>query len=218
MKIKILALTGYKHSGKDSLYKELVNQWCNNEWMQDTVGFTRVAFADALKNEVAVSLGITVEEIEANKEQFRLLLQAWGDVKKLELLGNDRTYWSNKAANSLVFYLADDIDTAKRDGKEFTRVVVVTDLRYPFEIADFEEHLTKLANKLSGDTPITVECKVVRVLNDQVALSDTHSSETSVNEIVPDFIVQNSWSKDFGGTGFNRLDVQALITNYISPV
>lgn len=58
----------------------------------------RVAFADALKAEVANATGHSVDYIEARKSQFRHLLQAWG-VMRREISGD--SYWINKVDGSV---------------------------------------------------------------------------------------------------------------------
>lgn len=72
-------ITGYAGSGKDTLGMALVKY----------AGFTRLSFADALKEEVADHLGITVVELNARKAEFRQLLQEWGTRKR----DGDEDYW-----------------------------------------------------------------------------------------------------------------------------
>lgn len=94
-------LTGLMGSGKDTLGRALVEQ----------AGFARLAFADALKEEVAEHLGITVPELNARKAEFRRLLQDWGTMKR----ETDEDYWIKQWC----------IRRVRIDGP-----VVCTDLRY----------------------------------------------------------------------------------------
>lgn len=104
----IILLTGPMGSGKDYLGRLLVEQ----------AGFVRIAFADALKEEVCAHYGITLDELTARKAEFRPILQNWG-VSKREA---DPYYWI------MAWYArvqrADQVDG---------RSVVCTDCRFPNE-------------------------------------------------------------------------------------
>jgi hypothetical protein len=65
---KVIGVTGYARSGKDTFAAELVR----------VGGYVRLGFADALKFEVAKWLGISVAEIERRKSEFRATLQERG--------------------------------------------------------------------------------------------------------------------------------------------
>ena len=85
--MKIYGLTGKAGSGKDSFFKEF--QKLNSDCV-------RVAFGDALKREVAKLTGFTLEYIEQNKSQLRVLLQAWGTDLRRKHCGED--YWIKRIA------------------------------------------------------------------------------------------------------------------------
>ncbi len=70
--------------GKDYVAQQLVSM----------AGFTKVAFADALKEEVADRAGVTVAHIESNKAEYRAELQRWGGVRRAE----DVDYWVKRFA------------------------------------------------------------------------------------------------------------------------
>lgn len=97
-------LTAKMAAGKDFVASFLIRE----------AGFTRLAFADALKEEAAAHLGITVEELNARKSEFRPILQNWGVGKR----GADQDYWVKEWA----------IRRAAITGP-----VVVTDCRFPNE-------------------------------------------------------------------------------------
>jgi hypothetical protein len=103
----IIGLVGLKWSGKDTLFKIIKEEFPEA---------FRVAFADAVKEELAQALGITVEEIEADKERFRLGLQWWGTEWRRH---NTPNYWIYQA-----FRKIREADTG---------LVVVTDVRFPDE-------------------------------------------------------------------------------------
>lgn len=79
-------LAGRMGAGKDFVAARLVEE----------AGFTRLAFADALKAEVAAHLGISVEELNRRKAEFRSVLQNWG-VGQREA---DPLYWIKRWADA----------------------------------------------------------------------------------------------------------------------
>lgn len=103
----ILGMLGYAGAGKDASYQLLANK----------LPATRYAFADRLKQEVASAFGVTVDELEASKEQYRELLQAWGVARRRI---NGWNYW--------VDYVTQQI-THQRP-----QIAVITDVRFQNEI------------------------------------------------------------------------------------
>jgi len=65
---ELIGITGFKRSGKDTVAQILV----------ELEGYVRLAFADALKQEVAAFLGISLDELERGKETWRSVLQLHG--------------------------------------------------------------------------------------------------------------------------------------------
>ncbi len=91
----VIGLSGKKASGKDEVCKAIKAIY-PNKFVE------RIAFADALKQEVAVATMRSIEYIEAHKDNFRLILQGWGTDFKRKLMGDDywiRQFW-NKASSS----------------------------------------------------------------------------------------------------------------------
>lgn len=99
--MKLIGLCGYARVGKDEAAKALCG-----------LGWTRIAFADALKDEVCRTFGITRDTLEADKEKWRPLLVEWGRARR----GQDMDYWVRRALANV----ANDLGTG----------VVVTDVRY----------------------------------------------------------------------------------------
>lgn len=97
-------LTGEMGSGKDFVGNILVEQ----------AGYTRLAFADALKEEMCLHFGITLAELTARKAEFRSRMQDWGKAKREA----DVDYWVKEWAKR----------RAAIDGP-----VVCTDMRFPNE-------------------------------------------------------------------------------------
>lgn len=74
-------LLGEMTAGKDYVGQVLIN-----------IGYTRIAFADALKEEVAAMHNITVAELNANKAKYRKELQAHGAARRRENIN----YWVDR--------------------------------------------------------------------------------------------------------------------------
>lgn len=95
----IIGLTGKKESGKDTVVRIVA------KYLDPSIKTYKLAFATEVKRKVAEMLGVSLQEIEDNKEMFRLILQGYGTdycrknfgenywigiwQKKLELLRNE---------------------------------------------------------------------------------------------------------------------------------
>lgn len=85
----LIGISGKKRSGKDALCEALSKQL-----LKAGEKPYRIAFADALKNEVARAVGKDAKYIDENKDCFRLILQGWGTDYRRKLFGED--YWIKK--------------------------------------------------------------------------------------------------------------------------
>lgn len=150
----LLGLTGLKQSGKDTVFKILEKQLAPKK-------VVRVAFADALKKEVAKGCGVSLEFLEKNKDNFRLILQGWGTDFRRKLLGED--YWLKIVAKQILA-LSDDVE-----------LVVVTDVRFHNE--------AELIKKSGGS--------IWRVVRNVSSPIDQHSSEQELLSIYEDKTIFN---------------------------
>lgn len=153
----IIGLSGRKGAGKDTVFRLL-------QQTRPDLRVVRVAFADALKEEVAGVLGIPVAEIEADKPRFRLMLQWWGtEWRRAQCV----TYWIDRAREKI---------KAIASAAEPVDIVVVTDVRFPNEAA--------LIRELGG--------RVVRIVNPTAEQSsDPHPSEVEMDHYPFDGAVWN---------------------------
>lgn len=155
-KAKVVGLLAEAGSGKDTVYsifKTLLSD--------KTV--VRIAFGDAVKEEVADRHDISIEDLEDNKESFRNILQHWGTEYRRK---SDEFYWIKK--------IKPQVDILKTNAD----VIVFTDVRFLNE-ADF------IRKELKGSIiKITAEA-------DRVLKSD-HRSETEMKYIKPDWLLPNN--------------------------
>lgn len=158
-KAKVIGLTAPAGSGKDTVFAII-------EELMDSKTVVRVAFGDAVKEEVAEQHSVSVEEIEENKESFRNVLQQWGTEHRRK---KDPRYWI-KQIETEVKMLRDNAD-----------VVVITDVRFLNE--------AEYIKSLGGDV-----IKIIPSSSHTLIKGSDHSSETESNYIVPDWLLPNSGS------------------------
>lgn len=78
----LIGIAGKKASGKDEVCNFIRARLPNTQ---------RIAFADALKDEVCRAMLVTREYLDAHKSHFRLILQGWGTDYRRQMHGED--YW-----------------------------------------------------------------------------------------------------------------------------
>lgn len=157
--MKIIGLSGRKQSGKDSLFGLL------KESLPD-LKVERVAFADALKQEVAHACGVTVEQIEREKSRWRGLLQHWGTEFRRH---DNESYWIDRAR--------DKIEAMRGCGAD---VAVITDVRF--------ENEASMVRDMGG--------LLVRIVRNQPSQSDSHPSETAMDNQPYDITIDNTGTLD----------------------
>jgi hypothetical protein len=122
--MKIIALSGKKRSGKDTIYVEARHYFAEQDYedkgyKDHGTSIGRVGFADPLKHEVSEVTGFTTSFIEEHKQEFRTLLQVWGTDFRRCFCGSD--YWINK------------MDAIIKKSAKFYDILFVTDLRFKNE-------------------------------------------------------------------------------------
>lgn len=147
MRAEVVLLAGYKRTGKDTLYKQLraypgetVAAWsvyCHAEAIKafpTLINVKRLAFADALKEEVAEHYHMSVPDdmkdervfdcLDVQHKSARDLYTEWAKIRR----ASDPEYWAKLLGSQI-----------KRNGK-----YVVTDWRFPNEYTYLDERVTKL--------------------------------------------------------------------------
>lgn len=152
----IIGLTGKKQSGKTTAANILQSNI--------NAATRQVAFADALKFEVARACGVSVELIEINKKVFRPILQWWGTDFKRNLVGE--SYWIDRLNGALL--PLHDIGT---------RAVIIPDVRFLNE--------AKYIRDMRG-----IIIRIERTSQEK----DMHLSETEQDNISPDYTIYNNGS------------------------
>ena len=102
----VIGLSGKIGSGKDTVCEMIAEA-------HPGAKFLRIAFADALKEEVATACGVAVDYLNQNKPLFRPMLQWWGTEFRR---AQDADYWIGRAAAKM----------AASDAS----LVIVTDVRF----------------------------------------------------------------------------------------
>jgi hypothetical protein len=159
----IIGASGKKRHGKDSLFETIAS--ASNQRVH------RFAFADALKKEVCAACGVTLEELNANKELYRHLLQAWGTWRREH---DGPEYWVKQLDNKLKSpWARTNVDIA-----------VITDVRYPNE--------AELV-KARGGIMVRVNRPNLTSLD---LNADMHMSETALDSWNFDYVIQNNGTLD----------------------
>lgn len=156
MSINVIGVTGKKEHGKDEVCGVLQKIYTTH--LRTVV---RIAFADALYEEVSKAVGIPVEKIRANKKKFRAIMQWWGTEYRREMFGIN--YWIDQWAKKAIL---------SRDKS----LVVVPDVRFLNEA----EAIYKIGGTL---------LRVVRPGHTHIV--DAHQSEAEMDSIKADRTILN---------------------------
>lgn len=172
---KLIGIGGKKQHGKDTLGKYLVERY----------GYTRISFADPLKEMIRPAFGFTEEQLYGSKKEDvdpfwkvspRQVLQFVGTElfrdRMNELIpGIESNFWIVLAKKKII----------EEWGKNPDAKFVITDLRFLGEMEFIREMkgYTICVHRPLGDEPI-----------------DLHSSETELDELKFDAVLSNNGSID----------------------
>lgn len=150
---KIIAFTGLICSGKDFAAQQFINK----------LKYRKIGFADPLKEEVAKRFGVTVGDIELEKDLYRSALQELGEGKRQD----DENYWV-RIHHDTFFSLPEN------------QPVVVTDLRYPNELR-YLQALDALIVSVRVDEAVRRK----RILRRYPLTTEEELNHTSERQIIP---------------------------------
>lgn len=150
--MKLIGITGKKHSGKTTV-AGMIDLYRRDVYI--------INFADELKREVSTATGVSVQEIDKNKDKFRSLLQWWGTEFRREMCRPD--YWVTKWVIK-VYEMAE---------KHPACTIVCADVR-------FKNEMQAIVN-MGGEV-----WRVKRVTE-----YDKHKSETDLDSVVVETVLEN---------------------------
>lgn len=178
-KIQIIALCGKKRSGKDTIGQYLVDHY----------GFTRLAFADPLKNACKEIFDFSDEQLDGEdkeslddywKETPRRLFQVIGTELMRQTLPQHCPSIDNIWVKSLDRRM---MNLIQKGNDKF----VITDLRFDSE---YQYILSKGGNVWKVEKNIDIN------KDKQLNTNDFHSSETSFDNFKIHKTFNNNWSKE----------------------
>ena len=177
---KVILLTGYKRSGKDTTFDQIYKT------LSETLVVERVALADTMKEILAGTFAISRARVDELKEEtsreviraegnsgflhplnMRQLLQRFGQAMKET---TDEYFWVEIAIKKMLASTTAD-------------VIVVTDIRFPFEAEEIAS--------VFDTTTLKIDRGLVQ--------EDTHESEIFIDDVKFDDVVNNLGDlKDLG--------------------
>ena len=172
---KIIMINGKKRSGKNHI-ADLLKADLESSGKKVKL----VAFADPIKNIIAVSLGITVQELDEmkNNDKHIILEQKIGIKKQCTMRDLIQRFGTDAMQNefgSKVWYKLTQ-QKVQEELKNGADVVIITDFRFAHEY-------------FTGSL-------AVKVYDDNLISDDAHSSENSLDEFQFDVMINNTAHPD----------------------
>lgn len=157
MERTIIAISGHLTSGKTTLAKAII---------EAQPGFTRLALADALKDDVAEFCEVSREYLDANKADFREILQIFGVLMR-QLHGEN--YW--------VIRLVDKV-------REYNLMnVIVDDVRFPNELSGLRKSADRFLSVRLDLTSEEQEKRCTTLFGAPLSYAKlVHPSETALDD------------------------------------
>lgn len=115
--MNLIGIAGKKGVGKDEVCNIIRSRLQNVK---------RIAFADALKDEVCRAMLISREYMEAHKPHFRLILQGWGTDYRRQMHGED--YWLRQWTVRIIRETDEDVTIVVPDVRFLNEARMVQEL------------------------------------------------------------------------------------------
>lgn len=154
-------------SGKKQSGKDLAFQIMNSVLTAPKVAVRRYAFADAVKRLASTYFGYPTNEAE--KERFRFVLQGIGQMMRDEVSEN---YWIEQVMQKIA---EANVDFTARG---ISHIAIITDLRYQNEY-----------------DAVSAIGTVLRIERPSLPRTDTHPSETELDDYTFQHIILNNGDK-----------------------
>ena len=162
-KISVIGITGYKRSGKDTVGK-IIKQYCNQQGYK----CRKYMLADLIKRTLCKLTGLSITGLENIKDDN--IIEDPSFTYRDALIAFADRYKGKHGKEVHYNYTKDQILKNQPD------IAIITDIRYPFETELFR-----------GD----FNTKIIRVIRPGIKVDNSHSSETSIDDIDPDYIIVN---------------------------
>jgi len=157
--LKVIGIFGFCNSGKDESFLQIQRIL----YEAKKIRVHRIALADELKREFCLETGLEFEELEKNKNSYRVELQKLADLRKKE----NSNYWVDKTYEKLNFLCVPNQEN----------YFVFTDVRYK--------------NEYNFLKSVSLNTKFVRIHRPSSKPFNSHSSETEWAYLPVDYILDN---------------------------
>ncbi len=153
----VIGISGKKRSGKDTVAEIIMATHSNS---------VKYSFAAPLKAQVAMACNVSLDFIDKNKDNFRLILQGWGTDFRRKLYGEN--YWIDKTD-----------DAISRFGN--FKHIILPDVRFENEY-----------DYVKSKGGIVIRVNRTRDENNCKPYVDNHSSEISLDNFKFDYTIDNN--------------------------
>jgi len=162
----VIGITGYKRSGKDTVGK-IIKQYYDQQGYK----CRKYMLADLIKRTLCKLTGLSITGLE-NIKDSKIIEDPSFTYRDALIAFADR--YKEKHGKEVHYNY-----TKGQILKDQPDVAIITDIRYPFESELFRRDFNT---------------KIIRVIRPGINVDMSHSSETSIDEIDPDYIVVNDGS------------------------
>jgi hypothetical protein len=195
--MKIIAMVGLMGSGKDTISQRLV----------DHHGYTALAFADSLKDAVAIMFCWDREMLEGKTKDSRLWRESvdpwWAQKMGIPHL-TPRWVLQNLGTNTIRRHFCPDLwlhNVSKRIETANWDKVIITDARFPNELGLVRQYAGKVYRIKRGEDPAWVTTALLANSGNELAkremsLLPVHESEWAWMGLPVDGIIDNEGSLD----------------------
>ena len=164
---KLIGVSGKKRVGKDTFF-DITDKIYKER-------FTRKKFADKLKHISSIITGLPIDIFY--KGDYSMYLPDWGmDIRTLQQKIGTEAFRNNVNPDTWVLALFSDFSSVDAESQW-----IITDVRFPNEV----EYIKKYGGV------------IIRIENDNLDNSDTHYSETALDNYKDwDFVIKNNGTLD----------------------